>query len=85
MGFARDTDLTNRIQLALAKCRPYLQADGGDIELACLHDDGVVDVSFLGTCVVCPISKMTLRAGIERAILKLAPEVKRVEAVLKKI
>ena len=81
MGIEINKDLTERLQLALAKCRPYLQADGGDIELATVHDDGVVEVSFLGACAICPISRMTLRAGIERAILKFAPEVKRVEAV----
>jgi Fe-S cluster biogenesis protein NfuA len=84
MGMEVNADLTERIQQALAKCRPYLQADNGDVELAGVHEDGVVEVSFLGACVPCPISRMTLRAGIERAIMKFAPEVKRVEAVPKK-
>lgn len=78
------SDMRERILAALAKCRPYLQVDGGDVELAGIGDDGVVEVSFLGTCVACPLSRMTLRAGIERAVLKYAPEVKRVEAVMKK-
>ena len=76
-------NLNDRIQQALAKCKPYLQADGGDVELVRICDDGVVEISFLGACIDCPISRMTLRAGIERAILKFAPEIKRVEAVSK--
>ncbi|MFI5252071.1 MAG: NifU family protein [Bacteroidota bacterium] len=76
--------LLDRIQQALSVCRPFLEADGGDIELAQICDDGVVEISFLGACANCPISRMTLRAGIERTILNYAPEVKRIEAVLKK-
>ena len=79
-----EKDLIERIQNALLKCRPFLQIDGGDVELSRVCEDGVVEISFLGNCINCPISRMTLRAGIERAILKFAPEVKRVEAVLKK-
>ena len=73
--------LRERIQQALALCRPFLQRDGGDVELIHIGTDGVVELMFRGTCTVCPLSRMTLRAGIERAILKYAPEVKRVEAV----
>jgi Fe-S cluster biogenesis protein NfuA len=73
--------LKERIEDALEFCRPYLQKDGGDVVLERIGDDGVVEVSFRGTCIICPMSRMTLRAGIERAILKNAPEIKRVEAV----
>ena len=73
--------LQERIEQALALCRPYLQADGGDVSLIRIGDDGVVELMYQGTCVSCPMSRMTLRAGIERAIMQSAPEVKRVEAI----
>lgn len=62
-------------------CRPFLQKDGGDVELINIGTDGVVEVQFTGTCVICPMSRMTLRAGIERAIMHCVPEIKRVEAI----
>jgi Fe-S cluster biogenesis protein NfuA len=77
-------DVRERVERALALCRPYLQADGGDVELLRVTPDGIVELMFQGTCVVCPMSRMTLRAGLERAILKAAPEVRRVESVSSK-
>ena len=73
--------LDERIRQALSECRPFLQADEGDVELVGISSDGIVEVRFLGTCVLCPVSRMTLRAGLERAILHAAPEIRRVEAV----
>ena len=70
-----------RILEALAACRPFLQADGGDVEFVGISGDGIVELRYQGTCVICPLSRMTLRAGLERAILHAAPEVKRVESV----
>jgi len=70
-----------RIEAAIATCRPYLQADGGDVEIANISDDGIVEVRFQGTCTICPLSRMTLRAGLERVILHAAPEIKRIESV----
>ncbi len=78
------SSLQERIQHALSICRPFLQRDGGDVELVRIGADGVVELMFQGTCVICPLSRMTLRAGIERAILKFAPEMKRVEALTSK-
>ena len=75
------TSIRERVEQAIAMCRPYLQADGGDVELLRITDDGVVEVSFVGTCVECPMSRMTLRAGLERTILWCAPEIRRVEEV----
>ena len=72
--------LRKKIEDALAICRPYLLADGGDCEFVSAKD-GVVEVRFTGTCAICALSRMTLRAGIERAIMRFAPEIKRVEAV----
>ena len=75
-------DVQQRLQKALALVRPYLQADGGDVRLVQLRDDGILELQWQGTCVICPMSRMTLRAGVERVILKECPEVKRVEAVV---
>ncbi len=84
MTDTQKTTVRDRVERALASCRPYLQADGGDVELLRVTDDGIVELMFQGTCVVCPMSRMTLRAGLERAILKAAPEVRRVESVSSK-
>lgn len=70
-----------RVEKALALCRPFLQADEGDVELVSISNDGIVELRLHGTCVICPMSRMTLRAGIERAIIRNAPEVKRIEAI----
>jgi Fe-S cluster biogenesis protein NfuA len=69
-----------RVERALAECRRFLHADGGDIELVDIREDGIAVLRFHGTCTLCPMSPMTLRAGLERAILSAAPEIKRVEA-----
>ena len=74
--------LTNeRVEGVLNKVRPYLQADGGDIELVDITDDDIIKVKLTGACQGCPMSQMTLRAGVERALMSELPEVKRVEAV----
>lgn len=73
--------LVERIEEALNFCRPYLQADGGDIEFVSVSNDDIVYLRYLGVCKNCPLSLLTLRAGIERSVLKNAPEVKRVELV----
>jgi len=73
--------MKNEIQKALNNIRPYLQADNGDVELVDVSDDGIVKVRLLGACEICPLSIMTLRAGIERAIMREVPTVKRIEAV----
>jgi len=62
--------------------RPYLQADGGDVELVNVSKDGIVQVKLLGACSACPMSQMTLRAGVERALIREVPGIRRVEAVL---
>ncbi len=74
--------LKERIAKALQLCRPFLQKDGGDVEFLKVGEDGVVELMFHGTCTICPMSRMTLRAGIERVILRCAPEIKRVESVV---
>ncbi len=64
------------------KVRPYLQIDKGDIELIEVDEDGIVWIKFTGACFECPIKPMTLRGGVERAIMQSMPEVKRVEESL---
>ncbi len=73
--------MQEKIEKALAKVRPSLQADGGDVELIEVSDEGVVKVRLTGACGGCPMATMTLKAGIERVLKKEVPEVKRVEAV----
>jgi Fe-S cluster biogenesis protein NfuA len=71
-----------RVARALEEVRPYLVADGGDVEFFRFNEaGGVLELKWLGTCKICPLSKLTLRAGVERALMKALPEVKRVEAV----
>ncbi len=70
-----------RILDALDKIRTYLKAEGGDIELVNVTPDGIVEVRLTGACSSCPMSQMTLRAGVERAIVREVPGIRRVEAV----
>lgn len=74
-------NLNQRILDTLDKIRPYLKADGGDIELVNVTPDGIVEVRLTGACSSCPMSQMTLRAGVERAIIREVPGIRRVEAV----
>jgi Fe-S cluster biogenesis protein NfuA len=69
------------LQKSLQQVRPYLQRDGGDVELVRLTEDGIVEVRLVGSCISCPMSLMTLRAGIERSLMLAHTEVKRVEQV----
>ena len=75
------SDLQERIRRALDRVRPYLQADGGDVHFLRMTDEGILEVRWEGTCTICPLSQMTLRAGVERVVMKECPEVRRVEAV----
>ena len=72
---------TETLQNSLRQIRPYLQRDGGDVEFVRLTEDGIVEVRLIGSCVSCPMSMMTLRAGIERALMLAHAEVRRVEQV----
>lgn len=69
--------LLERIQIALDEIRPFLNNDGGDIELISVEDD-IVNVRLLGTCSDCSINQMTLRTGVEMTIKKYAPEISKV-------
>ncbi|MDI3477368.1 MAG: hypothetical protein PWQ59_893 [Thermoanaerobacterium sp.] len=70
-----------RVEEVLNLLRPSLQADGGDVELIDVTDDGVVQVKLTGACGGCPFAVMTLKEGIERAIKEELPEVKEVVAL----
>lgn len=73
--------MRERVEAVINKIRPYLQADGGDIELIEVDAEGYVKVRLLGACGGCPMSQMTLKQGIERAIKEQIPEIKEVVAV----
>lgn len=73
--------IAERVNTALADLRPFLEADGGDITLQEVTPDGVVRVRLHGACTTCAMSGMTMKAGVEEAIKRVAPEVKAVEAV----
>ena len=70
-----------KVEEVLGQVRPMLQADGGDVELVEVSEDGVVSVRLTGACGSCPMSTMTLKMGIERALKERVPEVKEVVQV----
>ncbi|KPK20977.1 MAG: nitrogen fixation protein NifU [Dehalococcoidia bacterium SG8_51_3] len=72
--------MKEKVEAALAKVRPMLLADGGDVQLVDVTD-GVVKVKLTGACGGCPMATMTLKGGIERALKEELPEVKEVVAV----
>jgi Fe-S cluster biogenesis protein NfuA len=72
--------MREKVEAALAKIRPALQADGGDIELIDVSD-GIVKVKLAGACAGCPMSTMTLKMGVERILKEEIPEVKEVQAL----
>lgn len=73
--------MREKVETALAQIRPALQADGGDVELVDVTDEGVVKLKLKGACSGCPMSPMTLKHGIERLLKQHIPEVKEVVAV----
>lgn len=77
----QDEALIKQIEKALDTIRPYLQADGGAVRLSNVTPEMVVELELLGACGSCPMSTMTLRAGIEQAIKRAVPQIERVEAV----
>ena len=73
--------MKEKVQEALNKVRPQLQADGGDVELVEITEGGMVKVRLTGACKGCPMSQMTLKMGIEKFLKQQVPEVTLVEAV----
>lgn len=76
-----DAELLRQIEAGLDTIRPYLMADGGSVRLLNVTHDLVVELELLGACGTCPMSTMTLRAGIEQALKRAVPQIRRVEAV----
>lgn len=74
-------DLIARVEKALDTIRPYLEADGGNVKILEITDDFIVQLELLGACGTCPMSAMTLKAGVEEAIKKSVPEVTGVVAI----
>jgi Fe-S cluster biogenesis protein NfuA len=75
------TDLLKRVNHTIDKLRPYLQSDGGDIEVLEITDENTVKVKFHGACDSCPFSEQTLKAGVEQALMKEVPEIREVISV----
>lgn len=75
------TMTSETVQESLDRIRHFLQEDGGDVELVRVTDDNIVEVRLVGSCRECPLSIMTLRAGIERALMLEFEELRRVEQV----
>jgi len=73
--------MKERVQAALEDVRPSLQADGGDVLLMDVTEDGIVQVQLTGACNGCPMATVTLKQGIEQYLKKVVPEVKSVESV----
>lgn len=73
--------MKEKVEKKLEQIRPSLQADGGDVELVDVSDDGIVQVKLTGACAGCPMSTLTLKNGIERLLKQEIPEVKEVQAV----
>ncbi|MES3016539.1 MAG: NifU family protein [Bacteroidota bacterium] len=74
-------DLLERVEAALDTIRPYLEADGGNVSVEEITPDNVVRLRLLGSCGSCPMSIMTLKAGIEQAIMRAVPEIGGIEAI----
>lgn len=74
-------ELRIKVEEALEQIRPYLQADGGNVSLLEITNDKIVKLELLGACKSCSMSAMTLKAGIEESIKRVAPEVVGVEAI----
>ena len=81
MDANKKEELLARVSNALDSIRPYLEADGGDVKILDIDDEFVVHVELLGACESCPMSPMTMTAGIEEAIKRVAPEIKSIKAV----
>ena len=75
-------ELETKVKNVLNQIRPYLQADGGDVEFIEMTADKVVNIRLLGMCGNCPHSQMTLKSGIEAAVKRVLPEITAVESII---
>lgn len=76
-----DQAIREKVEQALGQIRPYLEADGGNVEVLEISDDKVLKLKLVGSCGSCPMSIMTLKAGIEETIMRAVPEISAVEAI----
>jgi len=74
-------DFIDRIEKSLDKIRPYLETDGGNVKILELTPDMILRLELLGACGSCPMSTMTMKAGIEETLKRDIPELVKVEAV----
>lgn len=74
-------NLTDQVEEALNTIRPFLEADGGNVSIEEITEDNVLKLRLLGSCGSCPMSIMTMKAGVEQAIMRAVPQIKAVEAV----
>jgi Fe-S cluster biogenesis protein NfuA len=74
-------ELTKRVEDSLDGIRPYLEADGGNVKINEVTADHTLVLEFVGNCGSCPMSSMTFKAGVEEAIKKAVPEIKKIEVV----
>ncbi|MDP4187432.1 MAG: NifU family protein [Bacteroidota bacterium] len=81
MNESKKSLIEDKVNVALESIRPYLQSDGGDIQVKEVTDDLIVKVKFIGACGGCPFNLQTFKASVEQAIKKEIPEVKEVIAV----
>jgi len=77
----KDTELLARIEHALDSIRPYLETDGGNVRVLEFTSDQILKLEFVGACGSCPMSTMTFKAGVEEAIRRTVPEIKKIEVV----
>jgi Fe-S cluster biogenesis protein NfuA len=77
----KHSELYQQIEDALDSIRPYLKTDGGDVRVLDISDSMVLSLELLGACGSCPMSAMTLKAGVEEAVKKAVPEIKSVIAI----
>tara|TARA_Y200000002_G_C22639833_1_gene646427 strand:- start:1088 stop:1330 length:243 start_codon:yes stop_codon:yes gene_type:complete len=71
-------DLTEKVEKALDEIRPFLESDGGNINLIGIENDTLVKVQLVGACSTCTVNQMTLKSGVEMTIKKYAPQIQSV-------
>jgi len=81
MSESEKSEFIKKIDLTLNSLRPHLKVDGGDIEVVDIKEDMTVQVKWLGNCVNCSMSAMTMKAGVEQSLKSKFPEIKGVEAI----
>ncbi|MEQ8712371.1 MAG: NifU family protein [Cyclobacteriaceae bacterium] len=78
---SENSELVEKVEQALQTIRPYLEADGGDVKIVEIDEQKVVHLELLGACGSCPMSTMTMKAGVEEAIKRRVPEITAVLAI----